>query len=220
MVSLGAIAAYALNYGLSIILDPLDPLLFTLPFGLQAVPAILLGLGMCFMPQSPRWLISRGRERDARKALGYIRGYDVDSAEIEHEIRGYEEEHRSNSTSTWKGVFSKENIPRLMVGVPLILFQQFLGRYFLSSNSYTGMNALNYFAPQIFRDLGVTGKSGDLFATGIIGVVKLSVSIPAILYIDRSGRYSIPLIGPGVSFILSAQQAWSSQWHTSASSTN
>jgi hypothetical protein len=51
------------------------------------------------------------------------------------------------------------------------------------------MNALNYFAPQIFRELGITGKSGDLFATGIIGVVKLLAVIPAILYVDRFGRY-------------------------------
>lgn len=99
---------------------------------------------------------------------------------------GYSNALAADSNASWKRVFSPDNFPRLMVGVPLILFQQFVG-----------MNTLNYFAPQVFRDLGVTGKSGDLLATGIIGLVKLFSVIPAVLYMDRVGRRKLFLYGTG-----------------------
>ncbi|KAL3894277.1 MAG: hypothetical protein SGCHY_005370 [Lobulomycetales sp.] len=186
MVALGAIAAYALNYGLALTLDPMDFHLYTIPLGLQALPALLLGAGMLFMPPSPRWLISRGRGLEARAALAYIRCSSRESQQIDDELQGYSNALAADSNASWKRVFSPDNFPRLMVGVPLILFQQFVG-----------MNTLNYFAPQVFRDLGVTGKSGDLLATGIIGLVKLFSVIPAVLYMDRVGRRKLFLYGTG-----------------------
>lgn len=134
-----------------------------LPLGIRV--AVLLGIGMMTVPRSPRWLFYKGREEEAYHALAYIRGLDVDSIQVTQEIQGIILQklnglgYRSanSKSSSWSHVFSPQIIPRLLVGVPFILFQQF-----------TGQNTINYFAPVIFKDLGITGRSSDLFATVMV----------------------------------------------------
>jgi MFS family permease len=73
---------------------------------------------------------------------------------------------------------------RLTIACLLQIIQQF-----------TGINAIIYYAPTIFTDIGLTGNSVNLLATGVVGVINFFSTIPAIMYLDRWGRRKVLIIG-------------------------
>lgn len=82
-------------------------------------------------------------------------------------------------------LFTVRNLNRrLLIACLLQIIQQF-----------TGINAIIYYAPQIFRQIGLTGNSVDLLATGVVGVINFFSTIPAIMFMDRWGRRKVLMIG-------------------------
>jgi MFS family permease len=73
---------------------------------------------------------------------------------------------------------------RLIIACLLQIIQQF-----------TGINAIIYYAPQIFQAIGLKGNSVDLLATGVVGVINFFSTIPAIMFLDRWGRKKVLIIG-------------------------
>lgn len=73
---------------------------------------------------------------------------------------------------------------RLIIACLLQIIQQF-----------TGINAIIYYAPQIFTAIGLKGNSVDLLATGVVGVINFFSTIPAIMFLDRWGRRKVLIIG-------------------------
>lgn len=73
---------------------------------------------------------------------------------------------------------------RLLIACLLQIIQQF-----------TGINAIIYYAPQIFKSIGLTGNSVDLLATGVVGIINFFSTIPAIMFMDRWGRRNVLIIG-------------------------
>lgn len=68
----------------------------------------------------------------------------------------------------------------------------FSNRFF---QQWTGINAILYYAPTIFKDLGLTSVTVSLLATGVVGIVMFIATIPSVLYIDRVGRKPVLTIG-------------------------
>ena len=66
---------------------------------------------------------------------------------------------------------------------------------------WTGVNAILYYAPFIFKDLGLTGNSISLLATGVVGIAMFLATIPAVIWVDKSGRKPILVSG---AFIMAA----------------
>ncbi|GKT75985.1 general substrate transporter [Colletotrichum tofieldiae] len=73
---------------------------------------------------------------------------------------------------------------RLLIACLLQIIQQF-----------TGINAIIYYAPRIFQNIGLSGNSVDLLATGVVGVINFFSTIPAIMFMDRWGRKKVLLMG-------------------------
>jgi MFS family permease len=67
-----------------------------------------------------------------------------------------------------------------------------ISRFF---QQWTGINAILYYAPTIFKDLGLSGNTTSLLATGVVGIVMFLATIPAVLYIDRLGRKPVLAVG-------------------------
>ncbi|OXC81159.1 hypothetical protein C344_06642 [Cryptococcus neoformans AD1-7a] len=169
------------------------------PLGLQLVPAIVLCIGSCFLPFSPRWLMLKGREEECLINLASLRNSTEDAPEVQYEFRALQAE-RLVEREAAKERYGQEDVnfrvtmleyKRLFTTKPL-LHRLMLGAGCQTLQQWTGMNAITYYAPTIFEQIGLTGAGAggtiSLLATGIIGIVKFVFTIPAVLFVDNFGR--------------------------------
>jgi len=149
--------------------------------GLAAVPGLILGLGMLYLPESPRWLAKHGQTEKALKILGRIRGTSNVAAEFQ-EIQSTLS--KDGEHGSWSELLSPAVRPALIVGIGLAVFQQI-----------TGINTVIYYAPTILQSAGISSASGAILATAGIGVVNVVMTLVSMRLIDRMGRRPLLLIG-------------------------
>ena len=152
-----------------------------LMLGLAAVPAVILLVGMLFMPETPRYLVHAGDEESARDVLEELPGEDAPQERIE-EIR--EVEHEEGGTGLRAVLGAKWVRPALLVATGLAVFQQFVG-----------INTIIYYAPTTLTNVGFA-KTSAIYANLIIGVINVAMTVIAIKIVDRVGRK--PLLFAGV----------------------
>src|SRR5262245_9219600 len=148
--------------------------------GLAALPGVLLAVGMFFMPESPRWLVKQGLRADARAVLAQIDPHgnpDAALAQLEHDLA-------AEGQGTWAELLRRTLRPALIVGIGLAVFQQ-----------VTGINAVIYYAPQIFQAAGFTSDLTALAATAGIGTINVLATFIAIWLVDRVGRKPLLIAG-------------------------
>jgi sugar porter (SP) family MFS transporter len=188
MVTLGIFAAYIVDWAFA----PL-PNNWRWMFAVTAIPGLALAIGMYFMPFSPRWLVQKGREDDARDVLRKYR--DGDDA-VDEEIREIKEV--AEEEVPLRALIGK-NLRRMMiVGVGLAVFQQIVG-----------INTVIYYAPTILKMAGQQ-NTGALTQSLYIGLTNVVFTIVAILLLDRLGRrfflmfgtacLTVALVGLGIFF--------------------
>jgi len=178
-----------------------------IPLALQLVPALILGFGILFMPFSPRWLVNQGRDEEAIAVLSSTRRLPVDSDLIQiefleikaqylfeketSEINFPQYQDGSRMSAFKLGLYDylslltkKTLLIRVAIGTLVMFFQQ-----------WTGVNAILYYAPTIFQDLGLTGSTTSLLATGVVGIVMFLATIPAVIWVDNVGRKPVLISG-------------------------
>lgn len=177
------------------------------PFALQILPALILGVGMLFYPESPRYFLMREQESKALHALARIRRADIESEDLCREYLAVKAEvlfEQSYARDKYPGktgvslycaqyaslVSSLPAAKRLAVGCIIMLFQQFMG-----------CNAVIYYAPTIFEQLGLPGKTTSLLATGVYGIVNTLSTLPALFLIDKVGRRPLLMCGALGTFV-------------------
>ncbi|KAL2788195.1 general substrate transporter [Aspergillus keveii] len=172
-----------------------------LPLGLQIAPAVILGVGMLFFPDSPRWLLMKERDDEALSALSRLRRQARDSPVLQNEYL------EIRASIMLENTFAREHFPnlsgvrlhaaqylsflttwsrfrRLAIGCCVMFFQQFMG-----------CNAIIYYAPTIFGQLGLDGNTTSLLATGVYGIVNCLSTLPALFFIDKVGRRVLLMAG-------------------------
>ncbi|KAH8898270.1 sugar transporter [Thozetella sp. PMI_491] len=166
------------------------------PLALQILPAWILFVGMFFLPFSPRWLMMKHREEDCLDALCRVRRLDredpvlrAEFLEIKAAVMFDEEtaaEHREKNGrfGAWKLLLAPNVFKRVMIGCWIMIFQQF-----------TGINAVLYYAPQIFATFGFTSVTTNLMATGVTGILQIIFTLPAVLFLDNLGRKTFLIMG-------------------------
>lgn len=148
-------------------------------FGLGMAPALILLIGMIYLPESPRWLVTRGFIDKAREVLARTnRGVDV-----EGEIKNISKT-LTEKKCCWAEVFAPWVRPALIVGIALAFFQQ-----------ATGINTIIYYAPTIFEFAGFASHRVAILATVGVGVVNVLMTIVAIWLLDKIGRKPLLYIG-------------------------
>jgi len=170
-ITSGILIAYLVGFALSFSGG------WRLMLGLGAVPALPLGLGMLFMPESPRWLVAHDKEEEARGLLERI----DDSIDQDEGIRSIREAISQESGAP--ELLKRWLRPALIVGIGLAVLQQI-----------TGVNTVIYYAPTIFHSTGFGGSASILGTVGV-GVVNALLTVAAILLVDRVGRRPLLLVG-------------------------
>ncbi|EAT92462.1 hypothetical protein HBH56_139180 [Parastagonospora nodorum] len=209
-ITLGIMISFWIDYGTNFIGGTgrsQKEAAWLLPLCLQLVPAVLLGVGMIFMPFSPRWLVHHDREPEAQRVLAQLRSLPEEHELIELEFA----EIKAQSLFEKKSL--RENFPHLQDMSALSTFKlQFvaIGSLFTTRGMFkrviiatmtmffqqwTGINAILYYAPTIFSGLGLSSNSVSLLATGVVGIVMFIATIPAVMYVDSWGRKPVLVIG-------------------------
>ena len=154
------------------------------------LPGLVLLIGMSFMSDTPRWLISKNKDEEAKKVLKKIEP-DIDT---ENEIKEIKHTLKLNENLDRKFKFKKWMIMPFVVGVG-IMFAQIC----------TGINTIIYYAPTIFKIAGFDSNSNAIYATTGIGVVNFLMTIVAVFFTDKLGRKPLLYFGlTGVMLSLAA----------------
>ena len=148
--------------------------------GLAVIPSVVLGIGMYFMPSSPRWLLSKGESKSARFVLEKIRMTENVNDEINEIKKSLTLQKKTKLTDLFHPLVR----PALIVGIGLAAFQQL-----------TGINTVIYYAPTILLFAGLPSATVSILATAGIGAINVIMTIVAILLIDRVGRKPLLLVG-------------------------
>ena len=152
-------------------------------FAVAVIPALILGIGMFTLPESPRWLVKNGKLDKARSVLLLSRveaGVETEMQQME-EIERIE---RQQAQVGYKELLAPWIRPALIVGVGLAIFQQI-----------TGINTVIYYAPTILEKVGFSA-GGAIAATALgVGAVNVGFTILAVYIVDRVGRRPLLLIG-------------------------
>ena len=149
--------------------------------GVITIPAVLLLIGVFFLPDSPRWLAARGSDEKARRVLEKLRDTSEQAKNELDEIR----ESLKVKQSGWALFVNNKNFRRAVyLGVLLQVMQQF-----------TGMNVIMYYAPKIFDLAGFASTSQQMWGTVIVGLVNVLATFIAIGLVDRWGRKPTLILG-------------------------
>ncbi|KAF9068982.1 general substrate transporter [Rhodocollybia butyracea] len=187
--NIGIMLSFWVNYSASLNIAPTD-MQWRIPFIVQIVPGFIFLIAMLFQPESPRWLVEKGKYNQAALNLAYVARTTPDNPAVLVTLEEIKEEFEGkDSLSLWeqfKGMGeSRAMAYRCLIPSLVMFFQQ-----------WTGTNAINYFSPQIFTGLGITGQSSSLLATGVYGVVKVvSVGLILMFAVEKFGRKNCLIVG-------------------------
>ncbi|XP_043265491.1 facilitated trehalose transporter Tret1-like isoform X1 [Colletes gigas] len=150
------------------------------------IPFMIL---MFMIPETPRWYISKGKTKRARKSLQWLRGKDTD---ITEELTAVEKLHieseRNVSQGAFMELFKKGHLKPLLISLGLMFFQQL-----------SGINAVIFYTVQIFKDAG--SSIDENLSTIFVGIVNFISTFVAAAVIDKLGRKMLLYIS-GVSMCL------------------
>jgi SP family xylose:H+ symportor-like MFS transporter len=144
-------------------------------FASGAIPSGIFLALLFFVPETPRFLMLKGRDAEAREVLGKLVSEEEANLEIT-EIRESFAHHTSASVFSYGAAI-------VVFGVMLSVFQQFIG-----------INVVLYYAPEIFKSMGMA-TDASLLQTIIVGAVNLAFTVVAVLCVDRLGRKPLQIIG-------------------------
>ncbi|WP_294395509.1 sugar porter family MFS transporter [uncultured Sphingomonas sp.] len=151
-------------------------------FWMQAIPALVYFLALLFIPESPRFLVVRGREGEARAVLTKLFGPEAAAAKVA-EIRSTLVADHRPKFSDLKDQTTGKVRPIIWAGMMLAVFQQFVG-----------INIVFYYGAVLWQAVGFS--ENDALLTNIIsGVVSIAACILTVLLVDKVGRKPLLLIG-------------------------
>ncbi|WP_324721712.1 D-xylose transporter XylE [Salinimicrobium sp. HB62] len=143
----------------------------------EAIPAVLFFIFLLLVPKTPRFQTMKGREENARKVLTQLNGPER-ANQILQEIKASFSRTRSHWLSFgWTVV---------IIGILLSIFQQFVG-----------INVVLYYAPEIFRGMGME-TDASMLQTIIVGAINMLFTVLAIMTVDKFGRRKLMMIGSAI----------------------
>lgn len=144
-----------------------------IPFAIQLIPAAGLFFGSLWLRESPRWLMFKGRRQQALDSLVWIRHLDINDIYIKEEVYAIDAALEQQSSTVGLGFWQPF---QRVAKDKKVLYRFFLGGSLFFWQNGSGINAINYYSPIIFKSIGITGLNTELFTTGLFGVVKTTLT--------------------------------------------
>jgi sugar porter (SP) family MFS transporter len=180
-IVMGISVAYFSNYFiLRLVHDPSTN--WRVMLGVGTIPAVLYLLLLLIVPESPRWLVQRGRDEEALAIMRRVGGEEHAAGEYQ-QIKASLASHAASEGAAFSELFSRRMRFVMFIGLVIAFFQQ-----------VSGINAILYYAPMIFEMAG-GGKTDAFLQAVILGLVNLGMTIVSMFLIDRLGRKPLLLIG-------------------------
>lgn len=184
-IATGTMLSFWVNYGTELNLTGNKT--WQIPLALQALPAIALFVGICLCNESPRWLARQDNWEQAEAVFAQVSNLPRDHQYVKDNLAEMAQQLENERILIGGSGFwdlqremwtIKGNRNRALVSIGLMVCQQM-----------TGTNAINYYAPLIFEDLGISSTTSSLFATGVYGIVKMTTcAMFLLLAADSLGR--------------------------------
>lgn len=189
MITIGVLTSYLSDLFFA---DEQDISCWRPMFYVGVIPAMILLVGVYFVPETPRWLMSKGRIDESRKILSRIE--PEESVEIVIGQMEVELKENEKNISSWKELLKPWLRTPLIIAIGIMFFQQFVG-----------INTVIYYSPKIFLMAGFDGAVSAIWASVGVGVVNVLATIVSVYFVDRLGRRKLYLIGlSGVALSLMA----------------
>ena len=178
MITIGIVASYFSDLAFA---DESNPFSWRWMFYVGVFPAIILLVGMLFLPETPRFLFAKGKEEEGRRVLEKVE----DPALVEAAIKKIKDEIALEQESVgFSELFGKTWRTPLMIAIGIMFVQQFVG-----------INTVIYYAPTLFIIAGFEGARAAIAATVSVGVVNVLATVVAMFMIDKLGRRKLYFIG-------------------------
>ncbi|TCT41107.1 sugar porter (SP) family MFS transporter [Martelella mediterranea] len=152
--------------------------------GVGVFPAIIAFVGILLSPETPRWLTLNKNADKARDIIAHLQpeATDADLDRIIHEIK--ESAHEEDAKPAWSTFLKKGILPVTSFAMIVFVLQQL-----------SGINAIIYYAPEIFKQAGFSGQMTQLLATVGVGVVNVALTIVAMYLVESIGRRKLLILG-------------------------
>lgn len=178
---IGGLVGFWINYGVNTTMPP-SHTQWLIPFAVQLIPAGLLLVGVFWIRESPRWLLSKGRRDEGLANLCWIRNLNASDIYIVEEVNYIDEELERYRTEVGAGFWK----PFAALKIRKVQWRFFLGSMLFLWQNGSGINAINYYSPTIFKSIGVTGTNASLLTTGVFGCVKTVFTFIWLLLVSHS----------------------------------
>ncbi|MEO6894686.1 MAG: sugar porter family MFS transporter, partial [Ginsengibacter sp.] len=150
-------------------------------FYMGIIPGLILLIGIFFLPETPRWLMSKGREAEGLKILKRIEHPSL----IEESMQRMKDElMKDESRASFREIFRPWLRHALIIAVGIMFVQQFVG-----------INTVIYYSPKIFMIVGFQGAHAAIYAAVSVGAVNVAFTILSLFMIDKLGRRKLYFIG-------------------------
>ena len=178
MITIGILVSYLSDVAFA---DNSNPESWRPMFYVGVIPGLILLIGMWFLPETPAWLFSKGREEQGRKILERIE----DPKHVEESIALTRRElEQSKQQAGWREIFKPWLRNALIIGIGIMFFQQTVG-----------INTIMYYCPKIFLMAGFADKITAIWASVGVGVINVIFTLVSIYFIDRLGRRKLYFLG-------------------------
>ncbi|KAL7276952.1 high affinity glucose transporter [Rhizina undulata] len=189
-ITWGILIQYFIQYGASFygggpnaINQP--PPAFRIPWGIQAIPAAILIVGLFWFPKSPRWLASKDRWNEALKVLADVHGGgDINNPKVLAEYQEIEEVirfEREEAISSYAELAKPKILKRVILGMSIQMWSQLCG-----------MNVMMYYIVYVMEGAGI---NDPLLTAAIQYIINVVMTVPAIMWMDKWGRRPTLLLG-------------------------
>ena len=181
-VTIGILVAYIVSYAFAAAEDWREM------FAFAFIPIALQFIGLFFVAETPSWLRTRHKSEQAQRVFSKVRG-------TKHvDLKKVNKVDDTTTKKSWGALVAKSAKLPFLIGIGVAVFQ-----------AITGINTVIYYAPKIFQLAGFEATKTALFATILVGVVNVIVTIIALWLIDRFGRRPLlitGLVGMGLCLVI------------------